>query len=233
MTSMVLSIVAAAALAWPGTAIPAWPAAPRWLRRFGLAVAAGVACACLVLLVSGTSPPGFVAAPLLGGAAALGAHLTSRRARLRARRVAPLQLAASFDLLAACLRSGLGVPRAITVVADALPQRVACVLHRTAGLLALGAPPEQAWQPALSLPATEALARGALRSARSGTALAEVAASLAEQTRAEADDAAKAAAERSGVLVSGPLGCCFLPAFLVLGVVPVVIGLTHTMSEHW
>lgn len=232
MTSLVLLTIAAATLAVPGGAASMPAAKTRGLRRYGLALLAGAACGSTVLLLSGTSLPGIVAAPLLGGAAAVGTHLVSVRARARAQRVAPLQLAASFDLLAACLRSGLGVPRAITVVAEALPERVAGVLHRTAGLLALGAPPEQAWQPALSLPATEALARGAIRSARSGTALAEVAASLAERTRAEAGDLAKAAAERSGVLVSGPLGCCFLPAFLVLGVVPVVIGLTHTMFDH-
>ncbi len=32
-------------------------------------------------------------------------------------------------------------------------------------------------------------------------------------------------AERAGVLIAGPLGLCFLPAFLCLGIVPVVLGL--------
>ena len=36
---------------------------------------------------------------------------------------------------------------------------------------------------------------------------------------------ATAAAERAGVLIAGPLGLCFLPAFVCLGVVPVVAGL--------
>lgn len=30
------------------------------------------------------------------------------------------------------------------------------------------------------------------------------------------------------MLVSGPLGLCFLPAFVCLGIVPVVIGLAGT-----
>jgi pilus assembly protein TadC len=34
-----------------------------------------------------------------------------------------------------------------------------------------------------------------------------------------------AAAERAGVLIAGPLGLCFLPAFVCLGIVPVVAGL--------
>ena len=50
-------------------------------------------------------------------------------------------------------------------------------------------------------------------------------AELAGQQRAAAEDTAAAAAERAGVLVTGPLGLCFLPAFLCLGVVLVVLGL--------
>ena len=34
-----------------------------------------------------------------------------------------------------------------------------------------------------------------------------------------------AAADRAGVLIAGPLGLCFLPAFVCLGIVPVVAGL--------
>jgi pilus assembly protein TadC len=48
---------------------------------------------------------------------------------------------------------------------------------------------------------------------------------LADTRRAEAQDHAAAAAERAGVAISGPLGLCFLPAFVCLGIVPVVIGL--------
>ena len=36
-----------------------------------------------------------------------------------------------------------------------------------------------------------------------------------------------AAGERAGVLIAGPLGICFLPAFICLGVVPVVAGLAR------
>jgi len=52
---------------------------------------------------------------------------------------------------------------------------------------------------------------------------------LADSERASAEDAAAAEAERAGVLVSGPLGLCFLPAFVCLGIVPVVIGLASTV----
>ena len=48
---------------------------------------------------------------------------------------------------------------------------------------------------------------------------------LAATQRTRAEDASAAAAERAGVLISGPLGLCFLPAFICLGIIPVVIGL--------
>ncbi len=48
---------------------------------------------------------------------------------------------------------------------------------------------------------------------------------LAAQSRHDAADAAGAAAERAAVLIAGPLGLCYLPAFVCLGIVPVVAGL--------
>ena len=48
---------------------------------------------------------------------------------------------------------------------------------------------------------------------------------LADDVRAEGRSAAEQAARRVGVLAVAPLGLCFLPAFVLLGVVPVVIDL--------
>jgi pilus assembly protein TadC len=47
--------------------------------------------------------------------------------------------------------------------------------------------------------------------------------------RSEADAVATARAERAAVMVAGPLGLCFLPAFVCLGVLPVVVGLADGM----
>ena len=41
----------------------------------------------------------------------------------------------------------------------------------------------------------------------------------------EAGHAAAATAERAAVVIAGPLGLCFLPAFVCLGLVPAVAGL--------
>ena len=149
-----------------------------------------------------------------------------QRARRRSGGVAdPLLLASSWDLLAACLRGGLPVAGAVAAIAAEIPGDAGPALRHTAELIALGADPVEAWAPALDHPATARLARGARRTARSGAALAGVAENLANEVRANADDLAEARAQRAAVAVTGPLGLCFLPAFICLGVVPVVIGL--------
>ncbi|MEV0357389.1 type II secretion system F family protein [Nocardia sp. NPDC050697] len=144
----------------------------------------------------------------------------------------PLAGASVFDLLAACLRAGLPMASAARAVAPTAPPVPAAALRRAAELLGLGAEASTAWQRAAAECAgrpgaeeIEALARLARRSARSGAALATAVTELADHRRAAVEDTAAARAERAGVLIAGPLGLCFLPAFLCLGIVPVVIGL--------
>ncbi|MFQ6394642.1 type II secretion system F family protein [Nocardia sp. KC 131] len=144
----------------------------------------------------------------------------------------PLAVASVFDLLAACLRAGLPMVGAARAVAPGAPAVLGDALRRAADLLALGADAATAWgraaQDAVGKPGAEeveSLARMARRSARSGASLALAVGELAEQRRGAMEDAAAARAERAGVMISGPLGLCFLPAFICLGIVPVVIGL--------
>jgi pilus assembly protein TadC len=144
--------------------------------------------------------------------------------------VDPLALAAALDVFAACLTSGMAVAGAAAATAASAPQPLAGVLGRAAELLAVGADASTAWS---GHDATDrhvdALTRLARRSAASGAALAQGVAELAEQSRQDAGDAARSAGERASVLIAGPLGLCYLPAFLCLGVVPVVMGLARNV----
>lgn len=162
--------------------------------------------------------------PVLGALAGAAVWWLHRRTS-RPRKADPMLVAATWDLLAACLRAGLPVPTAITAVAGELPGDAARALRAAGDLLALGADPVTAWTPAVSCPETAALARGARRAAQSGTGLASLVADLAVALRAGASDASEAAAQRVGVLITAPLGLCFLPAFICLGIAPVVAGL--------
>jgi hypothetical protein len=145
----------------------------------------------------------------------------------------PLALAGTWELLSACLRAGMPVPVAVRAVAEGLDAPAGPALRRTAELLALGADPAQAWQPALECTVTARLAKAARRSGRSGTALAESLTRLAAAVRADARELSETRAQRAGVLIAGPLGLCFLPAFLAIGVVPVVIGLAAGLAQQW
>jgi pilus assembly protein TadC len=121
----------------------------------------------------------------------------------------------------------MAVSTAASATAQSAPAELARLLSRAADLLALGAEPASAWtSPGGPVGKNaEALLRLARRSASSGTALAQGVAELADQSRHEAADAASAAAERASVLIAGPLGLCYLPAFVCLGIIPVVAGL--------
>lgn len=181
----------------------------------------------LVMSMTG-SPHGFVAAIALG-------TLTGGVARWLAVRVGsdedePLRLALTCDLLAVCLRAGLPVPHAVRAAASVAPPKAARALCATADLLALGSDVAEAWEPVGQHRATAELARAARRTARSGTALADSVAVLAKKVRSTVHDEAETRAQRAAVLIAGPLGLCFLPAFLCLGVVPVIIGIADQLS---
>ncbi|MBJ8340147.1 type II secretion system F family protein [Antrihabitans sp. YC3-6] len=143
----------------------------------------------------------------------------------------PHSVATTFDLLAACLRAGLPMATAAAAVASTAPRQLSFALRRASELLTLGAEPATAWADAAADPSIESLARMARRSARSGSSLAAAMTELAIARRIETEDAAAAKAERAGVLISGPLGLCFLPAFICLGIVPVVIGLATKVLD--
>lgn len=139
----------------------------------------------------------------------------------------PFAAASALDVLSVCLSAGMTVPAAAAATAPFAPAALGALLGRAADLVALGADPETAWQAGAddADEACAALARLARRSASSGTALADGAAELAEQLRQGVTHRAAADAERAGVLIAGPLGLCFLPAFVCVGIVPIVAGL--------
>jgi pilus assembly protein TadC len=138
-----------------------------------------------------------------------------------------LAVASTLDVFAACLTSGMAVSSAAAAAAPSAPRLLSTVLARAADMLALGADPVAAWSNSdLPLDAHgEALLRLARRSAMSGAALAQGVADLADQSRHDAASAADARAQRASVLIAGPLGLCYLPAFVCLGIVPIVAGL--------
>lgn len=193
------------------------PSIVAWLLP--LAVAAGA--------VQVVGPVGGIS---IGLAAAFAVRRWSAAADRRRDRTDPLALAAGWDLLAAGMRAGLPVPVIVRAVAEELTGSARRTLREVADHLALGSDAATGWEPALRNPDTAELARAARRTARTGSALADVAAEIATHARATVAEQAQARAQRAAVWISAPLGLCFLPAFLCLGVLPVVVGMVHRLA---
>jgi hypothetical protein len=199
---------------------PAMRAAARtWL------VPLGVACAGWVLVEG-----------LTGAAVGLAGAAVWRRWRLRQetaatgpgeRRLAEAarQLPLAADLLAACIAAGAGPVIAAQAVGEALGGPVGDALARGAAEVRLGGEPGSAWRGLGAVPGAGGLARLLERADVSGMPAAVPVARLAAEARADWGRAATARARRAGVMVSAPVGLCFLPAFIAVGVLPVVIGL--------
>ncbi len=210
-----------------GTARPAVRPAP--VRAAFVLAGVGVA-----VLVSG--PPGLV----LGLAvAAMGPELLGRL-ESREQRAEREQLAADLplllDLLSACLTGGAALSRAAEAVAAAVPGPAGRRLAAVGSALAVGTAPPEAWRLLAGAGATArgedplaAAARVLARAADGGAPVASAVSRLAAEARAEARARGEQAARRVGVLAVAPLGLCFLPAFVLLGVVPVVAGLIGPM----
>ncbi|MET9029924.1 type II secretion system F family protein [Nocardia sp. NPDC004168] len=197
-----------------------------------MAFTSGAALPLLLMAAALASLPGRVAVSRRLHALGRTRNAPAETSRRVNRETDPLAVASVLDLLAACLRAGLPMAGAARAVAQEAPEPLGEALRRAADLLALGADAATAWhqvaRDAKGRPGAdeiESLARMARRSARSGSSLAAAVMELAEQRRAAVEDIAAAKAERAGVLIGGPLGLCFLPAFVCLGIVPVVIGL--------
>jgi pilus assembly protein TadC len=129
------------------------------------------------------------------------------------------------DLIAAGMRSGAAVPTALAATARTAPAGLGRELNRVAALLSLGTSAGEAWSALARDPVLGSVAVVAARSADSGIRLADALSRCARSERAELHAASVARAESVGVMALLPLGLCFLPAFICLGVVPVVAGI--------
>ncbi|AWZ04359.1 MULTISPECIES: type II secretion system F family protein [unclassified Streptomyces] len=169
---------------------------------------------------------------LLGAAAGCAAAFGVRRWLARPRPASGAdpgeierQLPFAADLLAACLAAGAGPVDAAEVVGESLGGPVGERLALAGAELRLGGEPGAAWGRLAEIPGARGLAECLERSARTGAPAAEPVSRLAAALRADRTRRAGAGAQRAAVLVTAPVGLCFLPAFLAIGVAPVVIGM--------
>lgn len=191
-------------------------------RLDAVRAAAGLAGLCAFVVVGGLA--GALTGVAFAVALDIGLRRLEPRARRRERAAVRADLPLAVDLLAAVLAAGAPIATAADQVGAAVGGPLGERLRQVAAVLLLGAPPDEAWLVLGGVPEAAPLARAAIRAADSGAALAGASTRLATELRAGQHSAALARSRRAEVLVVLPLGCCFLPAFVLVGVVPVVLG---------
>lgn len=134
----------------------------------------------------------------------------------------------ALDLVRAGLAAGASLPDAVAAAGGAARGPLAVRLLGVAEVLRRHVPPEEAWAGWLAEPCLAPVARALIRTFESGAPVAALLARLAADQREAARTRAEAGVRRLGVRVVVPLGLCFLPAFVLVGVVPVVVGLAKT-----
>ncbi len=198
------------------------PADAGWLHRHRL-LWAGLAGAAAFVFVSG--PLGVPAG--LGGAVATWVVIgRAEPAAARARRRAVARdLPHVVALFGAALRAGSAPAEAIDQVCQALPGPAADRLAGVAARLALGLDPAQVWSSLADDPPLVGLGRTLARAHTTGApvvaAVERLADELARAGRADSEERARAV----GVQAAVPLGLCLLPAFVLIGIVPLAVAL--------
>jgi tight adherence protein B len=186
-------------------------AGPRASARVVLALPAlGLAMSALLDL---GALPVLVGTPLGAGCLVVGVGLVAVAAKWSSRIVRRAQPSdplpgLDLDLAAVALCGGLSVDRALVLLDSALADS--------------------------GLPSADpAVAEVVTFAASAGAPVAGLLRAEAAQRRAAARIRGRAAADEAGVALLLPLGVCILPAFVALGVVPVIAAVLGTVTGGW
>lgn len=148
---------------------------------------------------------------------------------VRRREVLVEDLPVGIDLLASCLDAGAAPESALVSVSRALDGPVGeeflAIHHR----LEVGVDPLQVWRSVAGHPQLAPLGRAVGRAHETGAPVGQAVHRLAEELRDRARADVETRARSIEVKAAAPLGLCLLPAFVVLGVVPMVVGVFGSM----
>jgi pilus assembly protein TadC len=130
----------------------------------------------------------------------------------------------AVDLMAACLSVGLSPAAAVEQVAQAVEPPLAEELASVCARLRLGVDLVTVWRDLAAHPQLGGLGRTVARAAESGASVADAMLRLSDDLRRQARAEVESRARAVGVKAALPLGACLLPAFVLVGVVPLVAG---------
>jgi pilus assembly protein TadC len=136
-------------------------------------------------------------------------------------------LALVIELLSAAIASGASIPRALTAVGESLDSETGDALARVGRALLLGASWREAWHGTSD--ALDVLSKTLRYAWEFGAPCADALHAAREAAEREELTAAKERAQKLGVHLVVPLGLCFLPSFIVLSIIPLVV----TLAGSW
>jgi Flp pilus assembly protein TadB len=130
----------------------------------------------------------------------------------------------AVDLMAACLSAGLSPAAAVEQVAQAVEPPLSEELAAVCARLRMGVDPVTVWRDLAAHPQLGRLGRTVARAAESGASVADAMLRLSDDLRRQSRAEVESRARAVGVKAALPLGACLLPAFVLVGVVPLVAG---------
>lgn len=200
--------------------VPSEPAAPGFVVTGAAALGVGAGVALLVGSGIGLVL-GLVAVPLAWRWFGRLEPAASRRRREQLESDLPLMV----DLLAACLRAGQAPGSALAAVTASLePGPLRAETSRVVARLHLGGDPLTTWRALDGHPQLGPLGRTVARALDGGASVADAMGDLAQDLRRSRRADVQARARSVGARAAAPLGLCLLPAFVLVGIVPVVAG---------
>jgi Flp pilus assembly protein TadB len=142
----------------------------------------------------------------------------------RRREAITRELPLAVDLLGVALAAGAAPSGALTAVATATDGPLAAELRMAEHGLRLGRDPVQVWQEVGRRPGLAGLGRTMARAMETGASVSEALHRLADDLHGVAGLESESRARAVGVRATAPMGLCLLPAFAIVGVVPLVAG---------
>ncbi len=203
----------------PGPAVPPACTSPGLGRRLLAALGAAV---CAALLLGGITG---LALGVAGGVATwvLVGRVEPREQRTRRERL-EAALPHVVDLMACALSAGAAPDAAVRRISEAVEEPVRGELAALTARLRWSSDPVAVWRGLSGHPQLGPLGRAVVRAVDTGASVAEALHRLAEDLRAERAARAQERARAVGARAAAPLGLCLLPAFVLVGVVPLVAG---------
>lgn len=207
----------------PSSTAPDADAPPLFRMVTSVAVAVGA-----WVLVGGL--PGIGLGPVAGGVCwwAVGRMEPPAVRRRRERLAAAVPQV--VDLMAACLGAGLSPSAALEHVTSAVGGPAAEDLAAVLARLRLGVDPATVWRDLARHPQLGGLGRALARAVESGASVADAMQRLSGDLRRTARSDVESRARAVGVKAAVPLGVCLLPAFVLVGVVPLVAGAVGVLA---